>query len=154
MWLRRSSTDPGPSGPAGADHGRLVFEADAELGEALRHAAHVRGQEPELLASDLLQRALAQDTRRSHARAALASLTPRQQEVARLAARGQTNRQIARVLVVSPETVKTHVRNALDKFGLRSKTELRLLLLDLGGDDRPGPIRPGEAGRSGYNQPG
>jgi len=151
VWLRRSSTDPGPSGPAGADHGRLVFEADAELGEALRHAAHARGQEPEHLASDLLQRALAQDTRRSHA---LASLTPRQQEVARLAAHGQTNRQIARILVVSPETVKTHVRNALDKFGLRSKTELRLLLLDLGGDERPGPIRPGGAGRPGYNQPG
>ena len=128
MWLQRSSTL--------LDHGRLVFEADAELGEALRHAAHARGQAPERLASDLLERALALEERQARARAALASLTPRQQEVARLAARGQTNRQIARALVVSPETVKTHVRHALDKFGLRSKTELRLMLIDLGGEER------------------
>jgi len=128
VWLQRSSTL--------LEHGRLVFEADAELGEALRHAAHARGQAPERLASDLLQRALVLEERQARARAALASLTPRQQEVARLAARGQTNRQIARVLVVSPETVKTHVRHTLDKFGLRSKTELRLMLIDLGTEDR------------------
>jgi RNA polymerase sigma factor (sigma-70 family) len=128
VWLQRSSLQ--------AERGRLVFEADAELGEALRHAARARGQEPERLASDLLQQALAQEVRQMRARAALASLTPRQQEVARLAARGQTNRQIAQALVVSPETVKTHVRHALDKFGLRSKTELRLMLLDVGGDER------------------
>ncbi len=128
MWLQRSSTL--------LEHGRLVFEADAELGEALRHAAHARGQAPERLASDLLQRALVLEERQARARAALASLTPRQQEVARLAARGQTNRQIARVLVVSPETVKTHVRHTLDKFGLRSKTELRLMLIDLGAEEQ------------------
>lgn len=123
MWLRRS--------PGSLDRDRLIFETDAELGEALRHAARARGQEPELVASDLLQRALEQEARRAHTRAALACLTPRQQEVAWLAAGGRTNRQIAETLVVSPETVKTHVRHALDKFGLRSKTELRLMLLDL-----------------------
>jgi DNA-binding NarL/FixJ family response regulator len=133
VWLQRSSLQ--------AERGRLVFEADAELGDALRHAARVRGQEPERLASDLLQRALAQEVRETRARAALASLTPRQQEVARLAARGQTNRQIARALVVSPETVKTHVRHTLDKFGLRSKTELRLMLLDVP-EEHAAPTHP------------
>ena len=59
-------------------------------------------------------------------------LPPREQAVARLAARGQTNQQIAEVLVVSTETVKTHVRNVLGKFGVRSKVELRVLFLDLG----------------------
>ena len=123
MWVRRS--------PGSLDRDRLTFETDAELGQALRHAARARGQEPELVASNLLQRALEQETRRAHTRAALACLTPRQQEVAWLAAGGRTNRQIAETLVVSPETVKTHVRHALDKFGLRSKAELRLMLLDL-----------------------
>ncbi len=52
--------------------------------------------------------------------------------MARLAARGHTNRQIATALVVSPETVKTHVRNILLKLGLHSKADLRLLMLDLG----------------------
>jgi DNA-binding CsgD family transcriptional regulator len=36
------------------------------------------------------------------------------------------------VLVISPETVKTHVRHVLEKFNVRSKAELRLQLLDLG----------------------
>jgi DNA-binding NarL/FixJ family response regulator len=123
VWIRRT--------PSTLDRDRLVFEADPELGQALRLAARARGQDPELLAADLLQQALAQETRRAQARAALACLTPRQQEVAWLAAGGRTNRQIAETLVVSPETVKTHVRHALDKFGLRSKAELRLMLLDL-----------------------
>jgi len=67
---------------------------------------------------------------RVHAEHALASLTPREQEVTCLAARGQTNHQIADALVISSETVKSH--NVLIKFGLRSKSDLRLLLLDLG----------------------
>ena len=133
MWLRRT---PGNLNHDPGQGGRLIFEADAELGEALRHAARARGQEPELLAANLLLQALAQETRRANARAALALLTPRQQEVAWLAAGGRTNRQIAETLVVSPETVKTHVRHALDKFGLRSKAELRLMLLDLHVDAR------------------
>ena len=123
MWLRRTS------GNHARD--RLTFETDVELAEALRHAARARGQEPELVASDLLQQALAQEARRAHTRASLACLTPRQREVAWLAAGGCTNRQIAETLVVSPETVKTHVRHTLDKFGLRSKAELRLMLRDL-----------------------
>src|SRR3989304_2292861 len=47
---------------------------------------------------------------------------------------GQTNRQIARELWLSPETVKTHLRRTLEHFDLHSKAELRLLLLDLDGD--------------------
>jgi DNA-binding CsgD family transcriptional regulator len=34
--------------------------------------------------------------------------------------------------VISSETVKSHIHNVLLKFGLRSKSDLRLLLLDLG----------------------
>jgi len=44
---------------------------------------------------------------------------------------GLTNRQIAAALVISPETVKTHLRHTLEKFELRSKADLRLLLRDL-----------------------
>ena len=52
--------------------------------------------------------------------------------MARLTARGYTNQQIAETLIISPETVKTHVRRVLEKFTLHSKADLRLLLLDLG----------------------
>ena len=58
------------------------------------------------------------------------SLTPREQDVAALACLGYTNRQIAARLGISPDTVKTHVRNLLHKFELHSKDELRSLLQD------------------------
>ena len=110
----------------------LTVEVNAELSTRLRRAARARARSPEMLVSDLLERGLEQETLRVHAERALASLTPREQEVTWLAARGQTNRQIADALVISSETVKSHVHNVLLKFGLRSKSDLRLLLLDLG----------------------
>jgi len=61
--------------------------------------------------------------------------------VAQLAVGGRTNRQIARELWLSPETVKTHLRRTLEHFDLHSKAELRLLLLDLDGDPLRDPRR-------------
>jgi len=63
------------------------------------------------------------------------SLSEREMEVVSLVCQNYTNRQIAEQLVISPETVKAHVRNALRKFNLHSKSELRLLLS--GWDFRP-----------------
>ena len=56
------------------------------------------------------------------------SLSPREQDVAALSCLGLTNRQIAARLSLSPETIKTHVRNILVKFGINSKAELRHIL--------------------------
>jgi len=57
-------------------------------------------------------------------------LSPRERQVADLACRRLTNRQIAADLVLSPETIRTHVRNILRKFGLHSRQDLRRLLAD------------------------
>lgn len=54
----------------------------------------------------------------------LDNLTAREREVARLVADGNSNREIADVLVVSPKTVERHVTNVLAKLGLRNRTEL------------------------------
>ena len=51
------------------------------------------------------------------------ALTAREQDVLRLLAQGQSNRQIAHALLVSENTVKTHVRHILDKLGLDSRSE-------------------------------
>jgi NarL family two-component system response regulator LiaR len=50
-------------------------------------------------------------------------LTPREQEVLRLIARGRPNKVIARDLGLSEKTVKTHVSNILGKLGVTDRTQ-------------------------------
>jgi DNA-binding CsgD family transcriptional regulator len=52
------------------------------------------------------------------------SLTSAELRVVTLAATGVSNKEIARQLWLSPHTVGTHVRHALEKLGLRSRVEM------------------------------
>jgi DNA-binding NarL/FixJ family response regulator len=63
-------------------------------------------------------------------------LTDRELEVLRLVARGHNNREIAKELFISENTVKNHVRNILEKLQLHSRMEavmyaVREKLLDI-----------------------
>ncbi|WP_276353662.1 LuxR family transcriptional regulator [Cohnella caldifontis] len=61
---------------------------------------------------------------------ALAELTEREKDVARLLAAGQSNAEIAAALYVSEAAVKKHVNAMLSKFGLKNRTQLARLVLE------------------------
>ena len=72
----------------------------------------------------------------------LDQLSPRELEVLAALARGRTNRQIAKALAISEETVKAHVSSILAKLGLADRTQAaifglqqRLVPLDQALDD-------------------
>jgi DNA-binding CsgD family transcriptional regulator len=59
-------------------------------------------------------------------------LSPRELEVVRLVAAGQTNREIARALVLSPKTVARHVDSARRKLKVPSRTALAVDAIESG----------------------
>jgi two-component system, NarL family, response regulator LiaR len=67
------------------------------------------------------------------------ALTERETEVLRLLAQGQSNKQIARALSVSEQTVKSHVSRILAKLGVQSRTQATLYAI------RTGMVSPGSA---------
>jgi DNA-binding NarL/FixJ family response regulator len=106
---------------AGAS-GFLLKDAGAER---LFDAVRVVAAGDALLAPTVTRRLIAEFARQRPrpAPAALDELTPRETEVLRLVAEGLSNGEIADRLVISDETVKTHVSRVLGKLGLRDRTQ-------------------------------
>jgi DNA-binding NarL/FixJ family response regulator len=114
----------------------LVEKSDREraaalLGDALQ-ATRPLGAETERRLADRALRGLGVRTWRrggaGHGPEGLESLSDRERQVARLAASGASNPEIARSLFLSRKTVERHMSNILGKFGLRNRTELATTL--------------------------
>ena len=94
--------------------------------ERLFDAVRVIAAGEALLAPAVTRRLISEFTRlrpRPDAPPALGTLTPRETQVLRLVAEGLSNPEIAARLVVTEETVKTHVSRMLSKLGLRDRTQ-------------------------------
>ncbi len=59
-------------------------------------------------------------------------LSDREQEILKLVATGVSNKEIAQKLVISPNTVKVHLRNIFAKIGVVSRTEATLYAINHG----------------------
>ncbi len=111
-----------------SDSSSRKYALDVSLHPMLESLAEQEQLLPDEIASDLVNEALSQRQLDADLIKRWQSLSSREQDVAALACLGYTNREIALILNISPETVKTHLRNALVKFNLRTRSELRLLL--------------------------
>jgi DNA-binding NarL/FixJ family response regulator len=95
--------------------------------ERLFDAVRVIAEGEALLAPAITRRLIGefarQRPRSAQTNPAIGALTPRETEVLRLIAGGLSNPEIAKRLVVTEETVKTHVSRVLSKLGLRDRTQ-------------------------------
>jgi DNA-binding CsgD family transcriptional regulator len=121
--------------PARYEHAHALFS----LGAMLRRARKTtESRKPLRLALDLAERCsaatLAEEARtelyatgarpRTAALTGTGSLTASEQRVAARAAEGQSNRDIAQELFVTPKTVEVHLSSVYRKLGVRSRREL------------------------------
>jgi len=93
-------------------HLRAALEAFTSMGTN----AFARRAERELLATGERARKRTVDTRDQ--------LTPQETQIARLAANGRTNPEIAAQLFISPSTVEYHLRKVFRKLDVKSRTQL------------------------------
>ncbi|MFB6821283.1 response regulator [Streptomyces virginiae] len=134
-----------------------TFELDEYVFEAIRSGASgflVKDTEPEellravravvagdaLLSPGVTRRLIAEFAARSKQPATatgLGRLTDREREVMALVGMGLSNEEIARRLVVSPLTAKTHVSRTMVKLGARDRAQLVVLAYE------SGMVRPG-----------
>ena len=111
----------------GADESRLFLQ-DEEIITIVRKAAKQQGRSEEEIIADLTKAGWDQLQQETEMEERWNSLSHREQQVVALICLGYRNYQIAEILVIAPETVKTHLQNIFAKFNLRSSKELRLTL--------------------------
>jgi DNA-binding NarL/FixJ family response regulator len=94
-----------------------------ELIEAARAVHHGQTRVPSDLLGGLLSTLIHSKRERDEALSRMIRLTQREREVLAILARGGDNHAIARALMISPRTAKTHVQSVLSKLELHSRLE-------------------------------
>ena len=64
-------------------------------------------------------------------------LNPKESQISILVWEGLTNREIGKIVGVSEQAIKNHLRRAFDKLGVWSRLELAMYVASLGRRDRP-----------------
>jgi DNA-binding CsgD family transcriptional regulator len=107
-----------------------VFLQDEELIATIKEVAKQESRAEEEIVAEFTKVGLNQFLSQSELDQRWLSLSHREQQVVSLICLGHRNYEIANILGIAPETVKTHLQRIFDKFHLRSSRELRLALKD------------------------
>jgi DNA-binding NarL/FixJ family response regulator len=105
-----------------------VFLQDEELIAVIKDVARQQSRAEEEIIADFTKAGLNQLWTQNEMEECWASLSHREQQVVALICLGYRNHEIAKVLIIAPETVKTYLQRIFNKFHLRSSKELRLAL--------------------------
>jgi two-component system nitrate/nitrite response regulator NarL len=115
-------------GAVGYCHAYSAPEVLAEVRKVVMHGGIWLGR-------DLLQRLIEVSTnlvgtRSERVEQALGLLSEREREVALEAAKGLSNKEIARILNITERTVKAHLSAAFERLGIKDRLQLALILND------------------------
>ena len=112
----------------------LAAEAATEAAQALRRAGDGRAAAAQMVRAKALSgRCEGARTPGLAAPVMVSPLTPRERDIATLAASGESSKEIATRLYLSVRTVNNHLQNAYTKLGVRGRQQLAGALDSLGG---------------------
>jgi DNA-binding CsgD family transcriptional regulator len=107
-----------------------VFLKDEELIATIKDMAKQERRTEEEIVTEFTKAGLNQFLTQNELDNRWSALSHREQQVVALICLGHRNYEIANILGIAPETVKTQLQRIFDKFQLRSSKELRLALRD------------------------
>jgi DNA-binding CsgD family transcriptional regulator len=105
-----------------------LFACDEPVAFFIDELAQRERRSPDEVAAELLSQAVAERQLAERRMRMWRQLSRREQDVTALACLGFSGQEIAERLVISSETVKSHLRSATHKFSLRRRAELRQAL--------------------------
>ena len=106
------------------------YHVDLEMAAYLQDLAMERNSDPEEVAKDIFAKGIDSHFQNEHLHQIWEQLTPREQEVTALVCLGYSNNEIGEKLIISPNTVKSHVSHAMIKLGVGKRVDIQYTLVD------------------------
>lgn len=131
---QRQAIDLLKHGAAGYCHAYMPAKVLNEVKAVVEHGGLWLG--PELLQRLIMVSTTLVGSRPQHIAELTEKLTPREKEVALEAAKGLSNKQIARDLSITERTVKAHLKHIFERLQVKDRLQLALLLSERRSDGR------------------
>ena len=106
------------------------YHVDLDMAAYLQDLAIEKDSDPEQVAMEIFAKGISTHFQSEHLNQIWELLTPREQEVTALVGLGYTNKEIGEKLMISSNTVKSHISHAMRKFGAGKRAEIQIMLGD------------------------